>query len=120
MPFAALAARGYAARDRLPPNNFAVSLDFAGGQIQDRATSHTSTGNDASKCIENLRRRTLLVSAGNRRRARRDVRLRASSLPWTPAPKTSSQFPVYGKASPGCKDFPEHGLVTLCPRFIYA
>ena len=76
--------------------------------------------NDASECIENLRRRTLLVSAGNRRRARRDLRLRASSLPWTPAPKTSSQFPVYGKASPGCKDFPEHGLVTLCPRFIYA
>src|SRR5712671_5090937 len=40
----------------------------------------------------NLRRRILQTSAGDRRRARRDVRLRASSLGWTPPSETSSQF----------------------------
>src|SRR6267154_6711606 len=40
----------------------------------------------------NLRRRILQTSAGDRRRARRDVRLRASSLGWTPPSGTSSQL----------------------------
>jgi hypothetical protein len=35
---------------------------------------------------------------------------------------TEDKFPapVYGKAPPGCKDFPGHGIVTLCPIFICA
>ena len=40
----------------------------------------------------NLRRRIPQTSAGDRRRARRDVRLRASSLGWTPPLKTSSHL----------------------------
>src|SRR6202008_346071 len=46
----------------------------------------------ASDELEILRRRTLRVSAGARRRARRDVRLRASSQGWTPPHQTSSRL----------------------------
>jgi hypothetical protein len=38
-------------------------------------------------------------SPGDRRRARRDVRLRASSLRWTPRVKTSSHGPGLGAVS---------------------
>jgi hypothetical protein len=72
--------------------------------LQARATSHTSTFFSASLyrsavpqngSTEILRRRFpggCSRSPGDRRRARRDVRLRASSLPWTPGVGTSSPW----------------------------
>jgi len=54
-------------------------------------------------------------SPGDRRRARRDVRLRASSLLWTPSLGTSSQYLLEGTARANGKKRPKPPyLATTC------
>jgi hypothetical protein len=78
-----------AAPDRPPQDTLAVDLSLVWKRIHAQ-TSHTST-----KILRTPNRNSaapdLPVSRQGRRRARRDVRLRASSLLWTPPQKTSSR-----------------------------
>src|SRR5258707_14624794 len=92
----ALGVLAHVARDRLPPNNFAERPDFDEGRIQDRATSHTSRKIVRAK-PKQFATPDPACFCRSRRRARRDVRLRASSPGWTPPHKTSSRFLAYGK-----------------------
>src|SRR5260370_7606170 len=79
-----------AAPDRLPQDTLAVNLSLVWKPIHARETSHTST-----KTLRTPDRNSAApdqpASRQGRRRARRDVRLRASSLLWTPQRKTSSR-----------------------------
>src|SRR5258706_15251521 len=101
----ALGVLAHVARDRLPPNNFAERPDFDEGRIQDRATSPTSRKIVRAK-PKQFATPDPACFCRSRRRARRDVRLRASSPGWTPPPKTSSHPVAYRKASPDVKISP--------------
>jgi len=97
------------APDRLPPNNLAGNLDFAGGRIQDRVTSHTSRKIAASQFFR-------ICDAGPclflQEPAPRSQGCEVARV--LPALDTAPQdkFPPRGvsKSLPGCKDFSGNAL----------